>query len=126
LGDKLIEAASAQNDVEHVLIGHHLRATGLFELRDIQEAWDSSQQATAQLEQINTIESPQFSPAGIYYWHSRIAGALGQQDTSLSYLKKAYADLLRKADLIADEQVRWNFLNNIVLNEEIVAAGSQL
>jgi hypothetical protein len=126
LSDELIAAASHQNDVEHELIGFHLQAMALFDLRNVQEAWVSSQQAVTRLKQINYIESPQISAAAIYYWHSRIAGALGQRDTSLSYLKKAYADILRKADLIADEQVRWNFLNNITLNEEIVAAGSQL
>jgi predicted ATPase len=126
LSNRIINLATEQNDVEHELIGYYLRAIGLFELGNLQESLVSSHKTITHLEQLNYIESPQISLAAVYYWHSRIAGAMGQLDTSFAYLKKAYAEILRQADLIADEQIRASFLQYAPLNREIMAAGRSL
>jgi hypothetical protein len=56
----------------------------------------------------------------IWFTHGSIAGALGQRDTAETYLQKAYADLVRQGNLIADEQMRQVFYNNIPLHRQIL------
>ncbi len=122
LSNRIIKLATETNDFEHQLLGYYLRAVGYFELRDIQKALESSNQVVAQIENLNYLESPQISIAQIYYTHGLIASALGQMDTSQSYFNKAYVETLRKADLIADEPLRRNFLIRVPLNQEIMTA----
>lgn len=126
-GEQVVKLAAEGGDIEHQLLGHHLQAQSLFDMRDVQKALQSSQRAVTQLEQLNYyIESPQISTAQIYYTHSRVALAMGQKDTAHTYLKKAYGEVLRRADLMADESLRRSYLQNVPVNQEIVAAGSRL
>jgi hypothetical protein len=125
LSNRIIKLAVKEHYYEHELLGHYLRGASLFELRKLPEAVKSSDHAVHQLEQLIYLESRQISVAEIYYAHSRIVTALGQVDTSRVYLQKAYAETIRKANLIADEQQRYAFLNNVPLNQEIMAASGR-
>lgn len=122
LSNRIIKLAAEAGYREHELLGYYLRGKGFFEMRNLQEAFKSSTIAVNQLARLSYIESRQISKAEIYYTHSRIATALGQQDTSQSYLEQAYQETLRKLSLVTDEQQRHNFLNNISLNREIIRA----
>jgi tetratricopeptide (TPR) repeat protein len=122
LSNRIIKLAVKEHYYEHELLGHYLRGASLFELRKLPEAVKSSDHAVHQLEQLIYLESRQISVAEIYYAHSRVVAALGRVDTSRVYLQKAYAETIRKANLIADEQQRYAFLNNVPLNQEIMAA----
>jgi len=121
LSNRIIKLASDEENVEHELLGLYLRATGFFELRNLQEALKSSTRAVQLLEQREFIESPKISVAEIYYAHSTIAGAMGQFDTSRRYFQMAYNDVVRRANLITDDELRNAFLDNIPLNREILA-----
>ena len=122
LSNRIIKLAEEENNFEHKLLGYYLRATGFFELRNLQQALTSSNRAIAQLSQINYLESPKISMGEIWFTHSKIAGAMGQRDTAESYLQRAYDDVTRRAALIKDEQLRFNFLNNVPTNRQIVTA----
>ncbi len=122
LSNRIIQMAAQYHNPEHEFLGYYLRAAGFFGLRNLQEALKSSTRAVTQLEQITYIESPKVTAAEIYYTHSKISGAMGQFDTSRRYLQKAHSDVLRRANLITDEQLRAGFLNNIPINREILAA----
>jgi tetratricopeptide (TPR) repeat protein len=125
LSNRIIKMATQVQDFENEILGYHLRAVGFFELKRPQEAIESSNGAVTLLERFNYIESPQFSAAEIYYLHSRIASAMGQLDSARAYLERAYTDIVRRTDLIADEQLRQAYLE-VPLNREIVAAGQRL
>lgn len=125
LSNRIIQLANQENNPEHELLGYYLRSAGFFALRNLQEALNSSTQAVTRLEKLLYIESPKVSAAEIYFSHSKVAGALGQFDTSRRYLQKAYQHVMRQANLITDEQLRLGFLNDVPLNREIVAAGRQ-
>jgi predicted ATPase len=126
LSNRVIKLAAEGGYFEHELIGHFLRGANFFEMRNLQQALESSQQAIVQLEQSIYISSPQIPVTEIYYTHSRILAALGQVDTAQSYLRKAHDETLRRANLIADEQQRLDFLNNVSLNQEIMATSQEL
>ena len=121
LSNRVIKMSTEAQDIEHEIIGSYLRGAGFFELRNGQEALKSSNRAVTQLEKLSYLESPQISIAEIYYLHSRILGAMGQFDTAQDYLQRAYADVVRKSDLIADEQRQFNFWNYVTLNRDILA-----
>jgi tetratricopeptide (TPR) repeat protein len=125
LSNRIIKLAAEEQDFEHELLGYYLRAVGFFKLRNLQEAMDSSNKALAGIEQLSYIESPQISIAEIYYRHSRIAAALGQADTAQTYLQKAYTEIMSKANLIGEEALHKSFLNDVPLNQEILAAIEQ-
>ncbi len=121
LSNRIIKLAGQEQNIEHELLGYHLRAAGFFELRNLPEALKSSIQAVNQLDQLTYLDSPKISAAEIYYTHSKIAGAMGQMDTTQVYLQKACAELMRCANLIADDQMRGQFLNAVPINRLIMA-----
>ena len=90
---------------------------------DIQAAVRSSELAIQRLEQFSYLHSPQISVAEIYYRHFSLLQMLGQVDTARLYWQKAYEELMRTANLIDDPEQQQAFLQNIPLNEEILAAG---
>jgi tetratricopeptide (TPR) repeat protein len=122
LSNRIIKLAVREDNSEHELLGYYLRASGFFELRNLQEALSSSAQAVSRLEQSVYIESPKISVAEILYTHSRIAGSMGQFDTARHFLQQAHADLLRQADMIADGTLRDQFLTRVPVNRQIMAA----
>jgi len=122
LSNRIIKLAAQEKNLEHELLGYHLRAAGFLQLRNLPEAVASSARAVGQFEQLQYLESPKITAAEVFYTHSKITGALGQTDTSRRYLQKAHADVMRRANLISVEQLRLNFLNDIPLNREILAA----
>jgi tetratricopeptide (TPR) repeat protein len=122
LSNRIINLAEEEGNLEQELLGYHLRAIGFFARSNLQEALSNSSRAVSVLERISHIESPKIASAQILFTHSRLAGAMGQLDTARQYLRKAHQDVLRQADLIEDDQLRSNFLNNILVNREIMAA----
>jgi len=123
LSNRIIKLASEAGHFEPQLLGHYLRGAGFFEFGDPSEAFKSSSLAVQQLEQLTFLQSPQIAETEILYRHSQIAAALGQLDTARSYWQKAYAETMRKADLIPTDQMRRHFLEQIPLNREISSAG---
>jgi serine/threonine protein kinase/tetratricopeptide (TPR) repeat protein len=125
LGNRIIKLATEVQDFEHAILGYYLRAVAFFELRRPQEAIESSKRAVARLERFDYLESPQYTPAEIYYLHSSVAAAMGQLDSARSSLDRAYQETVRRAELIDDEQLRRRFLE-LPVNHKIVAAGGRL
>jgi tetratricopeptide (TPR) repeat protein len=121
LSNRIIKLAAEAHHPEHELLGYHLRGKGFFEMRNVPEAFKSSNIAIKRLAYFNYIESRQISMAEIYYIYSRVAAAMGQADTAQTYLQKAYHETRRKLDLIRDEQQRRDFLNRVPVNREIVS-----
>jgi hypothetical protein len=111
--------ATENSHFEHRLLGYYLRGLGFFELGDLSEGHTSLSTALEQFEQLSYIHSPQISMADLYDTYSRILTALDQTELANDYRDKAYQDLLRRANLIADEALRHNFLNNIPLNRKL-------
>ncbi len=122
LSNDLIKQATEGDYFEDEVLGHYLRAVSLFQLNEVNNAWQSSTQATGHLERLTYLHSPQISAAEIYYLHSRIFAALGQADASRQYLHKAYAETVRKTNLITDEALRRDFLYNVAVNRQIITA----
>jgi hypothetical protein len=125
LSNRIIKLAAEAGHFEPQLLGYYLRGAGFFELGNPREAFNSSSLAVQQLEQLTYLHSPQIAEAEILFRHGQIAAAAGQAGTAHTYLQKAYAETKRKADLIADKQLRRKFLENIPLNREIIAASSR-
>ncbi len=123
--NRIIQLTNEGGYFEQKLLGHYLRAVSFLGLRDLPKAFESSAKAIALLEQYTYIESSQITAAEVYYAHSRIFAAMGQMDTAQTYLKKAYAETLRKANLIADEQLRFDFLNLVLINQKIMRDGQR-
>jgi tetratricopeptide (TPR) repeat protein len=122
LSNKVIKLAAEGDYFEHELLGHHLRSASLFKLSEFNEALKSSTNAVNHLERLTYIHSLQISAAEIYYNHSQILAALGQASQAQKYLDKAHAETIRKATLIPDEQQRHDFLHNVPINRQILAA----
>jgi tetratricopeptide (TPR) repeat protein len=122
LSNQIIKLAADGDHFEHELLGHHLRSASLFKLSEFDNALKSSSLAVSQLERLTYIHSLQISAAEIYYGHSQILAALGQTAPAQHYIQKASAETMRKANLITDEQQRYDFLHNILLNQQILAA----
>ena len=122
LSNRIIKLAEEESNLEQELLGYHLRAIGFYARNNLREALANSGRAVSLLENINHIESPKITSAQILFTHSRLAGAMGQLDTARHYLQKAHQDMLRQANLIDDDQLRFNFLNNILVNREIMSA----
>jgi tetratricopeptide (TPR) repeat protein len=122
LSNRLIKLAAEGGHFEPEILGYHLRAMGFVELRDWPAALRSSELAVQRLDRCTYLHSPQISVAEIYYRHSRILTALGQLEPARSYWQKAYDELMRTADLIADPQQRQDFLEKAPLNREILTA----
>ncbi len=121
LSNRIIKLTAEGGHHEHELLGHYLRAASFYDIRDLNEARKSSNQAIDRLEQLTYLHSPQISAAEIYYRHSRILNTLGQIETARTYLQKATDETIRKADLIADSQQRRDFLHNVPINRTILA-----
>jgi tetratricopeptide (TPR) repeat protein len=126
LSNRIIHLAAERHNFEHELLGYYLRGASFLLLGKLTEAMKNSTRALSQLEQLNYIDSSQITVAEIYYTHSQIAEALGQRDTAAAFLQKAYRETMRKANLIPDETLRVSFLNNVSINQEIVAASRRL
>jgi tetratricopeptide (TPR) repeat protein len=120
--NRIIKLAGEGGHFEHQLLGYFLRGAGFFELGDLSEAFKSSDLAIRQLEQLIYLHSPQIPEAEIYFRHSCITGALGRIDTAQLYRQKAYAETIRKTELIDDDRRRRLFLDKVPLNQEILAA----
>jgi tetratricopeptide (TPR) repeat protein len=123
--NQIIKLASEGDNFEHEVLGHYLRSASLYKLSEFDDALQSSSQAVGQLERLTYIHSLQISAAEIYYRHSQILAAIGQVRPAEQYVQKAYAETLRKANLITDKQQRENFLYNIPINQQILAASNQ-
>lgn len=122
LSNRIIKDAQGNDYFEHELLGYYLRSTGFFALGDLTEALNSSNVAVDALDRLTYLHSPQITAAEIYYAHSLILNAFGQKTVAQTYLEIAQSETIRKADLIADPQLRQDFLNQVVLNREILAA----
>lgn len=122
LSNRIIQLAAEGGYSEHELLGHFLRGMGFFGLGDAERAHKSSVVAVENLEKLTHLQSPQIQEAEIYYQHSRILADLGQAEPARAYLQKAYAETMRKANFIVDDQQYQRFLNKIPLNREIVEA----
>ncbi|MBN1991255.1 MAG: protein kinase [Anaerolineae bacterium] len=120
LSNRIIKLTAEGGHYEHELLGHYLRGASFYELRDLTEARKSSSIAVDRLEQLTYLHSPQISTAEIYFGHNRILNTLGQAGPAQVYLQKAYAETMRKANLIADPQQRRDFLHNVPINRTIV------
>lgn len=122
LSNQVIKLAAEGDHFEHELLGHHLRSASLFQLSEFDDALKSSSLAVGQLDRLTYIHSLQISAAEIYYNHSQILAALGQTAQAQHYLQKAQAETMRKANLIADEDQRRDFLDSVSINREILDA----
>jgi predicted ATPase/predicted Ser/Thr protein kinase len=122
LSNRIIKLAAEGDYFEHELLGHYLRSASLFKLGEFNEALKSSSLAVNQLERLTYIHSLQISAAEIYYNHSQILAAVEQVSPAQHYVHKAHAETMRKANLISDEQQRHDFLHNVPLNRQILAA----
>jgi tetratricopeptide (TPR) repeat protein len=120
--NRIIKLAVETRYPEHELLGYHLRGKGFFKLKNLEEAFKSSNMAVTRLAYFTYIESRQISMAEIYYTHSQIAAALGQLDTAKGYLQKARDETVRKLGMISDEQLRHDFLDRVPVNREIITA----
>jgi hypothetical protein len=74
-----------------------------------------SQEAVKLLEEGESTEYPH----EIYFTHFKVLFACGLKEEALTYLKKAYDEVIRRADKIEDETLRKSFLN-VRLNRKIV------
>lgn len=120
LSNRIIKLAAEGDHFEHRLLGYYLRAAGFFKLHDVNQAYESSNEAVKQLEQLTHLHSPQIQEAEIYYQHSRILAALGQAEPARDYLRKTYEETMRKANFIVDDVQYERFLNDIPLNRMIM------
>lgn len=120
LSNQVIKLAADGDQFEHELLGHFLRSASLFQLSEFDDALKSSSLAVGQLERLTYIHSLQISAAEIYYNHSRILAASGQDAQARHYLQKARAETMRKANLIPDEGQRQDFLHNVAINRQIL------
>jgi tetratricopeptide (TPR) repeat protein len=125
LSNRIIKLAAEGDYFEHELLGHYLRSASLLKLNELTEALKSSTLAVNQLERLTYIHSLQISAAEIYYNHSQILAALGQDAPAQQYLDKAQAETTRKANFIADESQRHDFLHNVPINRQILAASRE-
>ncbi len=121
LSNRVIKLAAEGGHFEHEILGYYLRAMGFFDLGDMQAAIRSSELAIQRLEQFAYLHSPQISVAEIYYRHFSLLELLGQIDTARSYWQKAHDEMMRTANLIGDPEQQQAFLQNIPLNQEILA-----
>ena len=119
LGNRVIQLAGEGGYFEHELLGYFLRGLGFFALGDAERAYKSSAVAVERLEKLTHLHSPQIQEAEIFFEHSRILADLGQTVAAQAYLQKAYAETMRKANFIVDDQQYQDFLK-IPLNREIV------
>ncbi|HXV43716.1 MAG TPA: tetratricopeptide repeat protein, partial [Anaerolineae bacterium] len=122
LSNRVIKLAAEGDYFEHELLGHYLRSASLLKLNELTEALKSSTLSIGQLERLTYIHSLQISAAEIYYNHSQILAAVGQDAPAQQYLDKAQAETMRKANLLADEPQRHDFLHNVPSNRQILAA----
>lgn len=118
LSNRIIGLAAEGGHLEHELLGYYLRGAAYLALGDVEKASASSRAAIKRLDQLGHLQSPQITIAEIYYTHSRILAALGQSPQS--YRQKAYDEIIHRANMIEDVQLRQNFLYNVPLNREIV------
>jgi len=126
LSNRIVKLAAENSDFENELLGHFLRGASFFALGDLHKALESSENAVDLLAQCSYLESPQISAAEIHYTHSRILGALGQQDTARQYLQKSYDETMRRANFITNDERRLDFLSNVAVNQEIMMASRRL
>lgn len=122
VSNQVIKLAVEGDHFEHELLGHYLRSASLYHLSEFDDAFKSSSVAVSHLERLTYIHSLQISTAEIYFQHSQILAALGQMPQAQHYLHQAHAEVMRRAKLIPDESQRRGFLENVLVNRQILKA----
>ncbi|RLC79777.1 MAG: hypothetical protein DRI61_07180 [Chloroflexi bacterium] len=100
------------------ILGLALLGEAHLALGEPQAALECTAQAVALLEEHRCFEGPEEE---IYFAHYQALKALEREREALAALQKAYAEVMRKAESLSDEQ-RHRFLEKVPLNRQIVAA----
>ena len=99
-----------------------LQAKAELALGQSKQALKSSEEAVRLLEEQKGVESPQ----KVYFTHSQILRAVGQESEARSYLQKAFEVVQQQAKRIQDETVRQSFLTQIKENRAILEQWEQI
>lgn len=126
LSNRIIKLAGEGGFLEHEIIGHYLRSVGFYALDDVEEALNSARAAISKMEQLPYLNTPQISTAQIYYHYYQMLSAAQQSHEATPYFERAYNEVMRKADLIANLDLRQSFLHDVPLHRTIVAGYTQL
>ncbi len=89
-----------------------------FELGNLDKALQCSSQAVGLLKNQEFIEGVEQE---VYWHHYRILSAKSDEHAT-EYLEEAYKEVTRKSRLITEEDLRKSFLENVVLNRDILNA----
>ena len=121
--NRIVRLADEGGHFEHELLGYYLRALGFWAMDDLSTAHHSSLLAVQRVEQLVYLHSPQISAAQILFDHSRLLAVLGETAAARDYQGRAYAELIRTADFIADPARQAEFLEQSPLHQKIIRAG---
>lgn len=100
------------------IVGESYQAMACLNLGNMVEAMQHSEKAVTVLEQRGVAEVLEEE---IYFNNAKILHAAGNDLEADRYLKKAHAELMEKADKITNAMMRDSFLENVLLNRELVA-----
>ncbi len=100
------------------LLALSMKAFAHAQLNEQENALECSSQAIQILDRGQHYEYPH----EIYFNHFKILSAFDRETEALTYLQKAYDEVMRRAEQIASDEQRRSFLENVKLNREIVQA----
>jgi len=118
LAQEAIALAQETNLAHGYIFGLALLGLAHLALGDPQTAEQYSSQAVTLLSEQNYIEGPEEE---IYLAHYRVLTALGRGEEATAALRRAHAEVMRKAQSLNDEQRRC-FLEEVPINRQIMAA----
>ena len=101
-----------------VIQGTMLLGLALLSQGEAQVALEHTAQAVEALEERKYIEGAEEE---VYFAHYQAMKAIGREEEAAAALRRAYAEVMRKAGNLGEEQRRL-FLENVPLNRQIVAA----
>jgi predicted ATPase len=116
------EAAELAEQVELVfgqIAGASNQARAYLRLSDPASAKEHSQRAISLLERHGAAEVLEEE---IFFNHAEILNESGETEEGKGYLKKAYDEVIDKANRINDQIIRKSFLENVRLNRAIISA----
>ena len=116
------EAAELAEQVELVfgqIAGASNQARAYLGLSDPASAKEHSQRAIALLERHGATEALEEE---IFFNHAEILNEAGETEEAKGYFKKAYDEVINKANRINDQIIRKSFLENVRLNRAIISA----
>lgn len=101
------------------IAGESCQAMAALFLGDVAQALEHSRRSVSLLDQHGVTEVIEEE---VLYHHARVLQAAHEEEDAVSYLRKAHAEVMRKANRINAPALRESFLSNVPLNREILAA----